>query len=56
MLDNWLLLAAAIIRRAFRDARRGNTEALAWLTTEGAAWLDALGYDGDAILFMVLKT
>lgn len=56
MLDNWLLLAAAIIRRAYRDARRGDGDAMAWLTDCGAAWLDAMGIDAEAILFRILKS
>lgn len=55
-IDNWRLLAAAVIRRAYLDAKRGDGDALAWLRDEGAAWLDAMGYNGDAILFMVLKS
>jgi hypothetical protein len=55
MLDNWRLLTAAVLRRAYLDARRGDGDAIAWLEDEGAAWLDALGYNGDAILFTVLK-
>lgn len=54
-LECWLLLAAAILRRAYLDARRGDTEAREWLTDEGAAWLDAMGIDADAVLFTVLK-
>jgi len=55
MLDNWKLLAGAIIRRAFLDARRGDGDAAAWLADCGAAWLDAMGIDAEAVISTVVK-
>lgn len=53
--EPWLLLAAAIIRRAFRDARRGDGDARRWLEDEGARWLDCMNIDGEAVLFSIVK-
>lgn len=40
--DPWTALAVALIRRAWRDARGGDLDALAWLGTVGADYAEAI--------------
>ncbi|NPV86931.1 MAG: hypothetical protein HPY45_13100 [Anaerolineae bacterium] len=41
-------LIAAVIVRAFEDARHGDLSAVLWLLDDGLLWLDAVGLDVTA--------
>lgn len=43
------LLVLAVTWDAMKAARRGDRQALQWLATEGAAWMDACGYDTNPV-------
>lgn len=50
LVDPFVNLAAAIMAHAAREARQGNLEAAAWLTSEDAAlYCDLLGFDHDRV-------
>jgi hypothetical protein len=45
MIEGWRALAAAVLRKAIRDATRGDTDAASWLYQDGADLAALAGID-----------
>lgn len=48
--DPAVTILAAVIRRAMKDAERGDAEAEIWLRVTGLGWLRFLGYDAQPLV------